>query len=410
VKRTYRLVWWPDQGYFDLTPQRFFSTIFDRERMRNIFQIVFYRRYPVQGVQDRFRDLTEWPNRHEFEMYVRRDIVADIWDLDLLPGVVLQDPLEAAIREREINLEAVAVHDAIYDDLPLLRPRAVAVGPNGERVIADSGNHRIVVLDQTGAFQYAFGSHCRLGEGEAGGCVDDFGFALGDGQFYEPWGVAVGPNGDIFVADTWNGRIQVFDAEGQFLRKWGYFSSTGGELTDPYALFGPRGIAVDQQGNLVVTDTGNKRILHFTPDGQLIQQAGGGGVILGRFEEPTAVEVDPQTGFVFVADAWNRRVQVLSADLEPLAEWPVPGWSSREIFHKPSITRAANGDIYLTDPQLFRVIVLSPLGEIKAAFGSYGPELNRFGLPNGISYDPAANQVLVADADNNRILAYPALP
>src|SRR5690606_29863902 len=111
--------------------------------------------------------------------------------------------------------------------------------------------------------------------------------ALGDGQFNEPWGVAVDGEGQIYVADTWNGRIQVFAPDGTFLRKWGYFNTTNGELGDPLALFGPRGLAVDLNGNLLVADTGNKRILLFTPTGELVQQVGGGGVALGRFEEPT---------------------------------------------------------------------------------------------------------------------------
>ena len=199
-------------------------------------------------------------------------------------------------------------------------------------------------------------------------------------------------------------------ADGTYLRKWGYFGSAGPEITDPYALFGPRGLAVDNQGNLLVADTGNKRIVRYTPSGQFLDQVGGGGVVAGRFEEPTALQLDGQTGFVFVADTWNRRVQVLSADLDPLADWPVPGWDSQQIFHKPFLTRSGNGDVYITDPANFRVIVLSPLGEVKASFGRYGTEFNRFGLPNGIAYDPVTDLILVADADNDRIVGYSPLP
>ncbi len=132
----------------------------------------------------------------------------------------------------------------VYDGDPLVKPRAVAVGAAGDlegvRAIADTGNDRVVLLGRDGAFLRSFGSTCRLGEGEASGCVDPDGsgpLQLGDGQFNEPWGIAVGQTADgagrIFVSDTWNGRIQVFDAEGNFLAKWGLFAILAADQTDP---------------------------------------------------------------------------------------------------------------------------------------------------------------------------------
>ena len=413
VKRTYRRIWWPDQGYFNLTWERFIGALRDPARMKRIADIVFYRRYADDTDPSRPRDLTQWPTRSDFEMYVRRDIAAEIWDLGAVPTAASGSGLQALLIEKEVPLNSLALFDAAYDGLPLVRPRAVASGPDGSTVIADSGNHRIVVIGADGQFVRAFGGLCRLGEREAGGCVDPDGegpLELGDGQFNEPWGVAVDTSGDIYVADTWNGRIQVFDAEGRFLRRWGYFNTTDGELGDPYAMFGPRGLDVDSAGNVLVADTGNKRILRFTPEGESVSQVGGGGVILGRFEEPTSVSVDPASGAVFVADNWNRRIQKLDADLTPLAEWPVPGWQSREIYHKPFVAASANGDVYVTDPESYRVIVYDGSGQLKATFGDYGTEADRFGLPNGIAVDEVAGTILIADADNNRVMVMPLVP
>jgi DNA-binding beta-propeller fold protein YncE len=232
----------------------------------------------------------------------------------------------------------------------------------------------------------------------------------GEGQFNEPWGVAVDAEGAIYVADTWNGRIQVFDADGDFQRSWGYYNTTNGELGDPYAMFGPRGITIDADGNLLVADTGNKRIVRFAPGGEFIDQVGGGGVILGHFEEPTDVAVDPRDGSIFVADNWNRRIQKLDPGFLPLEEWPVPGWESRQIFDKPSIAVTANGDVYITDPEYYRVVVYDLNGEVKATFGDYGTEADRFALPNGIDAGLSLDSVLVADADNGRAMLLPAVP
>lgn len=88
-------------------------------------------------------------------------------------------------------MEALAVYNAEYGGLPLLGPRAVAIGLNSERVIADTGNHRIVVLDSAGAYVRSFGSYCNLTDPANTPCSDPDGdgpLVNGDGQFYEPWG------------------------------------------------------------------------------------------------------------------------------------------------------------------------------------------------------------------------------
>jgi DNA-binding beta-propeller fold protein YncE len=413
VKRTYRLVWWPDQGYFGLTLDRIISTLRDRTRLERIFDIVFYRRYADDADPNRQRDLTQWPNRHDFEMWVRRDIAEQIWDLNVTPLAAASNAQEEIVRSRTIELSAVGSYSGQYGSLSLVTPRTVAVAPDGSQVIADSGNHRIVVLDANGDFVREMGGLCRLSEGTAGGCVDPDGagpLELGDGQLNEPWGVTVDSQGQTYVADTWNGRIQVFGPDGAFLRKWGYFNTTNGELGDPLALFGPRGLTIDLSGNLLVADTGNKRILQFTPTGELVQQIGGGGVALGRFEEPTDVAVDPRDGSVFVADAWNRRIQKLDPALQPLAEWPVTSWDSEHLYHKPYLAVSGSGDVYASDPANFRILVYNSAGGLKAAFGSFGPEMNQFALPTGLAWNSQANTVLVADSDNQRIQVFPALP
>lgn len=413
VKRTYRLVWWPDMDYFNLTQERLWNAVTDPQQRERLYQIFFYRRYRDTNDYSKFRDLSQWPHRHEFEMWVRRDLAAQIWDLGVTPVVDSGNNVEAQARANEIDLSALAIYNGVYGDKPLFTPRALTIAPDGSRVVADTGNNRIVVLDRDGNLVRTFGSGCRLGEGEAGGCQDPDGagpLALGDGQFYEPWGIAVNGDGHTFVADTWNGRIQVFDAEGRFITKWGVFSSTGGELTDAYALFGPRGLAIASDGNLLVADTGNKRIIKFTPDGQLVQQVGGGGVIGGRFEEPVGVAVSPVDGSVFVADTWNRRIQKLTPALEFVAEWPVPGWDSQDIAAKPYLAVATTGDLYATDPQLYRVLVYNQTGELKASFGNFGSDANKFDLPTGIAVDPATNVVVIADANNNRVMNFQPVP
>src|SRR4029450_13038179 len=84
VKRTYRLIWWPDMGYFNLTWGDIWRGIADPvERKRN-WEIFFYRRFrdvTPEGTLGPERVLAQWPHRHEFEMWVRRALAAQIWNL-----------------------------------------------------------------------------------------------------------------------------------------------------------------------------------------------------------------------------------------------------------------------------------------------------------------------------------------
>jgi uncharacterized protein (TIGR03663 family) len=411
VKRTYRQIWWPEMEYFNITPDRVWGAIADPAQRDRLFNIIAFRKYKDPADLSKWRDLAQWPYRKEFDMYVRRDLAPLIWDLNVLP-MAEQAPLNVPVLlpDQVRSVEASAIYAAEYGGLPLLSPRGVAVGPSGERVIADTGNHRIVVLDAAGSYVRSFGSFCNVNDPTNTPCSDPDGdgpLATGDGQFYEPWGVAVDGSGNIYVADTWNGRIQVFGADGAFQRRWGTFAIAGGEGGDPNALFGPRGLAFDLAGNLVVADTGNKRIVRYGPAGEYVDQVGAGGVVAGRFEEPTDVGVDPTNGTILVADSWNGRIQRFGPDLAYQSEFAVPGWAGRDIYQKPSLAVGVDGTIYATDPATSQVVAYDPAGQVKLAFGGSGTGANQMGLPNGIRVDLGGTSLVVADGGNSRVMVFP---
>ena len=402
---SYRLVWWPIEDYKEQSPRRLWETYVSgpppeelaadtaeaqalrrqtvRDNWAKLWKIIFYRDYEDY-------QLNEWPFVHRFYVYIRKDVLNEVWDYQSGPVQLSQtisvDPYEG--KRAEIDALKIWGSNGAGDG-QFVAPRSLAVGPDGLIYVADSGNHRIQVFDQEGKFLLKWG-----GEGS------------GPGQFNEPWGIAVSPEGEVFVADTWNHRIQVFRPTGQFLREFGTFANVqqGDVQFEPGKFWGPRGLAFDPAGNLYVADTGNKRIQKLTPGGQFLQTWGGGGIIPGSFEEPTGVDVNAQ-GNIYVADTWNRRIQKFDANFTPLAQWEVKGWESEGIFNKPSVAVDKLGNVYISDPEGYRIIVYTPEGEIKGTWGQYGQDPASFALPLGLDFD-AEGYVLVADADNNRIMKF----
>jgi DNA-binding beta-propeller fold protein YncE len=116
-----------------------------------------------------------------------------------------------------------------------------------------------------------------------------------------PYDLAI--HGDeIYVADSANSRVQVFDLNGTFLREWGGPGSGDGQLQDPM------GIAVDEYGFVYVADSGNHRIQKFTSGGEFLAKFGSEGSGNGQFRLPADITLDA-AGNVYVADSENVRIQ-----------------------------------------------------------------------------------------------------
>jgi DNA-binding beta-propeller fold protein YncE len=293
--------------------------------------------------------------------------------------------------EKTINLAP----DQVVDETAQMNaPRGVAVAADNSLYVADSRNNRILHLSATGEQLQAWGTYKNIAEGEAPG-----------GTFNEPWGVAVGPDGSVYVTDTWNHRVEKFTAEGQFVTMWGYF----GQAEKPEAFWGPRGIAVDAEGHVYVMDTGNKRIVIFNSNGEYIAQFGSSGMDDGQFDEPVGVALDAD-GNVYVTDTWNQRVQVFAPDSQKLnytmvKKWDVNGWFGQSLDNKPFITVDKSGNVYVTDPEGYRVLEFDGDGQFVRGWGDYSTGTDGFGMAAAVAVD-SENHVWVSDAGNNRLLRF----
>ncbi len=212
------------------------------------------------------------------------------------------------------------------------------------------------------------------------------------------------PDGTVYVADTWNHRIQHFSAEGQFLGSFGTF----GQAESPTAFWGPRAVAVDQLGRVFVADTGNKRIVVFDAQGLPLGSFGGFGITLGGLDEPVGLDL-AESGVVFVADTWNQRISVFQevdeAVFEAVAEWPIDGWFGQSLDNKPYLAVDDQGSVCVSDPEGYRVLCFSSEGEFSIGWGSFGTGSGQFGLASGLAFDTRGG-LWVSDPANNRLLHF----
>ncbi len=391
IFNTYTFLWWPMEDYRDLS--RVFT---DTQTFTALWDIWYNRDYrQYDQATGKTHTLDKWPLRAEYRLYIQRDIVAQMWDRGTVSPVEIgpTDPYAEGWR----NIPARLVFGSQgMDPGQFERPSGITIGPEGFLYVADTGNHRIQKFTADGQFVAAYGQHATV-ETEAGMW-----------GFNEPWDVAVAADGAMYVADTWNHRVQKLDQHGDPVAVWGLFGqySPSDGPAGQAAFYGPRGIAIAEDW-LYVTDTGNKRVQAFDPDGEFTLQWGGGGMMQGYLDEPAGIAIGP-AGNVYVADTWNRRVQVFDQQGTFLREWPVEGWDTGLADEKPYLAVDEEGYVYVTDPGHYRVLVFDENGEYVLSFGQYGFDQQSFALPVGIAV-AADGTIYITDSYGSRVLVFDAV-
>jgi DNA-binding beta-propeller fold protein YncE len=250
----------------------------------------------------------------------------------------------------------------------------VAVGKDGSIYVVDKAGIRVQKFTSFGAWNGAWGA-----------------FGDGDGEFYNPAGVAVDTSGFVYVTDNILGRVQKFTPNGVFVERWGQLGNQPGDFTEPWD------IAIDDSNRVYVMDT--HQVMRFTTD----------GTYLTSFTAPggTGVGVDKE-GYVYAACTLDHKVRKFSPDGTLMLSWGSFGNGIGQFDTPADVACDSAGYVYVADAS-GRVQQFTPLGGYTEEWGTPGTALRELGDPRMMAVDPAGN-VYISELSNHRVQKFASPP
>ncbi len=383
-KYEYVRLWWPNQDYWNLTPERIWNAFTNPQMRSALFDIWLnrdYTKYAQATGKSTFTPET-WEPSARMVVYLKKDLLKKMYQMG--DTSILSDNSQTSFSDDDKFVQ-------INPDLSIGSegggtgqfegPRNVAVSKDGTIYVLDTGNNRVEYFSADGTYQGMWDAHEENG-------------------FNQPWGIDVAPDGYVFVADTWNHRIMKFDAQGKFVLSW---YSTDNNPTE-VSFYGPRDVAVDSTGKVYISDTGNKRIMIYDENGNYLAKFGSAGMGNGKFDEEVGIALLDDSRLA-VADTWNQRVQIIdvsSPSFPMISSFNVAAWYTQSLDNKPYIAASKEGNIILTDPESSLVEEYTVDGALVRSWNGAGGSIDIPSMPTGLSVD-SDGAVWVADASNHRV-------
>lgn len=216
--------------------------------------------------------------------------------------------------------------------------------------------------------------------------------------FSHPVAAAYDPAGRLLVADAAAGALFAFDARGEFLATIAVDS-----------LDRPCSIAIHPvDRRLFIADAAQHQVIVLSPDGVELARIGSRGPGPGEFNFPTGIALAPD-GRLFVSDTLNFRIQVFSPALEPLRQFGRKGDLPGYFSQPKGIALDPDGHIYIVDANFEAVQVFDVDGRLLLSFGREGRGPGEFWLPGAIHID-ANGRICIADTYNRRVQVFDYLP
>ena len=254
------------------------------------------------------------------------------------------------------------------------------------RAMTIDAHDQVYVVDMTARIQVfdAEGNYLR-------------GWQTPDHKLGKPVGLGIGNDGQVLVADTHYNRLLIYSPTGELLQ------TIGGTAGQGPGQFGLVSDAVqDRQGNYYVGEFGEyDRIQKFTPDGQFLLQWGGHGSEPGQFMRPQGLAID-EAGHIWVADACNHRIQVFDGEGRILHIWGTQGSGPGELYYPYGVQLAPDGTLYVAEFGNHRVQKFTRDGRSLGCWGVHGRQEGQLHAPWALVRD-SRGRIHVLDTNNHRV-------
>ena len=295
-------------------------------------------------------------------------------------------------------------------------PSGIAIDNNGNLFIADCSNSTIRKIDNSGMVMTFAGAAGITGTNDGNG---------GNARFNYPEGIAIDNNSNILVVDSRNHTIRKITPAGvvtTLAGTAGAYGSTAGNGTNA-KFYEPRGIAIDDQNNIFITDTRNHTIRKIDQNGDVTLIAGTPNMpgsidsngMNARFNYPVGIAIDHERN-LYVTEYGNHTIRKItpSGDVSTLAglaeqEGAVDGNGAAARFSYPvGIAIHSNGVLYVTELGNHTVRRITPSGQVTTMAGGQSGStdgllnLARFNAPIGIDFDKSGN-IYICDSGNHII-------
>ena len=216
----------------------------------------------------------------------------------------------------------------------------------------------------------------------------------------EPWGVAVNQRGEVIVGESSGQCISIFSSTGEKLLSFGSRGSGHGQFE------GIRGVAVDDDGNIFLAEGENHRIQKLTPDGRFITAVGRKENKRLEFNLPRGIAIHPLNKKLYITDYNNDHLQILNSNLTFSRSFGSYGSGNGQFKSPSDVACDSTGNVFVADRDNHRIQVFTAEGRYMRKFGQRGNASGELNSPTGISIDNSDNVVYVAEWDNYRVSVF----
>ena len=324
--------------------------------------------------------------------------------VDAAGNIYVADWLNARVQQFNSSLAYVRTYGAtgvpyLTDNLHYNTPSGLAVAPDGSIYVTEESGQRLLKLNAGGTMQWAVGLPGVVVDTDA------------NDRLNNPRDVALAPSGLVYVADSSNDRIQIFNPDGS------YYATLGtGYGTGDYQFKWPTGLFITADGTIYVADYNNQRVQIYNSNRVYVATLGVTGVAgsdNAHFRNPRDVVVDGR-GYVYVSENSNYRVQVFDANRNYVRTIGVTGEGGEGFDHLNGpyhLAVDAHNNLYVSSNWNSAVHVYNQDGAYLTTIGgSRGNRSGQLAGPYGLAFDAAGN-LYIADSDNHRIQKFaPGVP